>query len=266
MTTTTTSMLPYNQGEDIDYAGLDFDPDQPKALSMYQDYVLQRFPYILAVRFPDLYRSSSNFLSVNTIICYDRNNLNVRVQPDYYLAFGVDAWAIRRRRLYLPWEVGKPPDFVLEIASDTTARNDIGNKRRIYAQIGIPEYWRFDPTGGDLYGEQLAGEQLVEGEYRPFELTTQPDDVLKAYSPALGLYLCWDNGMLYFYDPATRSYLRDYEQEQAAREAAEAAREAAEAAQAAAEAALRAERDAREADRNRIRQLEEELRRRPSGE
>ena len=81
-------------------------------------------------------------------ICYDPTNLNVRVGPDFYFASGVDAPAIERTKLYLPWEAGKPPDFVLEIASESTAEHDVTGKRQIYAEIGVPEYWRFDRSGG----------------------------------------------------------------------------------------------------------------------
>ena len=66
------------------------------------------------------------------------------------MAFGVDAKAIRPRKLYLPWEVGKPPDWVLEIASESTRRQDVNRKPTIYAQVGVPEYWRFDPTEGAI--------------------------------------------------------------------------------------------------------------------
>ena len=51
------------------------------------------------------------------------------------------------RKLYLPWEVGKPPDWVLEVASSSTGAEDVGRKRDLYARIGVPEYWRFDPQG-----------------------------------------------------------------------------------------------------------------------
>ncbi len=125
-----------------------------------------------------------------------------------YLAFGVDAAAIRPRKLYLPWEVGKPPDWVLEVASSSTGRVDTGRKRTIYARIGVPEYWRFDPTvEGAYHGARLAGERLVDGVYRPLPLTIEPDGILKGYSPVLGLSLCWDEGWTRLYDPATGSYL-----------------------------------------------------------
>ena len=126
------------------------------------------------------------------------------------------------RLLYLPWEAGKPPDFVLEVGSPSTGREDISRKRDIYAGIGVGEYWRFDPSGGDYYGEPLVGEELVDGKYRRVELTTDPDGVLKGYSPALRLYLCWRDEMLTFYNPATGEYLRNLPETQAALRQAEA--------------------------------------------
>ena len=77
----------------------------------------------------------------------------------------------------------------------------MGPKRDLYAQIGISEYWRFDPTGGTYYNQPLTGEQLINGTYQPFELTTEPDGILKGYSPALKRYLCWHDGMTELYDP-----------------------------------------------------------------
>ena len=134
----------------------------------------------------------------------------------------MDAAAIERTKLYLPWLVGKPPDFVLEVASESTADHDVTGKRQIYAQIGVPEYWRFDRSGGDYYGEPLAGDRLVNGIYQPVPLSQEPDGVLKGYSPALRLSLCWEEEMLRFYDHERGEYLRNYEAEQAARERAEA--------------------------------------------
>jgi hypothetical protein len=244
-----TTMLPYNKQGEIDFAGLCFDPDDPPPLpdAMFQDEILQEMMHILSGRYTGMGRRPDVFLSSNTILCYDRNDLNVRVSPDCYLAFGVDKLAIRRRRLYLPWEVGKPPDLAIELASVTTARHDVTGKRRIYAEIGISEYWRFDPTGGDFYGEPLAGDRLVDGIYQPFELTTEPDGVLKGYSPLLDICLCWADEWLYFYVPATGEYIRNLPEEMAAREAAEASAEQARTEREAAEAIIAQERLGREA-------------------
>ena len=110
-------MLPYHEQGVIDYARLDYDPHEPvlKPDAMEQNIPLHEIHGLLASRFTDFQRRPDVFLDSNTIICYDPADLNVRVSPDVYLAFGVDAHAIRQRKLYLPWEVGKPPDWVLEI-------------------------------------------------------------------------------------------------------------------------------------------------------
>ena len=247
MTTAAAKMLPYNQGADIDWNSLNFDPDQLKEQDMLQAPVLQEPGHVLSSHFYSVGRLGANFFSNGTNICYDPNNLNVRVQPDYCIAFGVDEYSIRRRRLYLPWEVGKPPEFALELASDTTYRNDIRRKPDIYARIGIAENWRFDPTGGQLYGEPLYGGTLVDGAYQPIPLTSEPDGVLKGYSAVLEVSLCWieERNWLRFYDPAAGSYLSTLPEMHSA---------------------LEAERAAREADQARIRQLEEELRRLRQGQ
>ena len=266
-----TTKLAYTIQSTIDYDSLEFNPDEPEPLpdAMYQYPILQEILHILDTHLTTLLPSEDVFRSSNTFICYDPADLNVRVGPDFYVAFGVDALSIESRKLYLPWEVGKPPDFALEIGSESTARQDITTKRRLYAEIGIAEYWRFDRTGGDFYGRPLAGDFLVEGVYQPVELTTDPDGILKGYSPTLRLSLCWRDEMLAFYNHETGAYLRNLRQEQAARQNAEAALQSAETALQSAETALsaeqtarREEQSAREAAEARIRELEEELRRR----
>ena len=242
----------------IDYANLDFNPDDPEPLpdGMYQYPVFAEIFAILDAHLNTLGDLASIFRSSNTFICYNPNNLNVKVGPDFYAAFDVDAQAIKERLMYLPWEAGKPPDFVLEVGSPSTGGEDTGNKRNIYARIGIGEYWRFDPSGGDYHGEPLVGEELVNGEYRRFDLTTEPDGILKGYSPLLRLWLCWQEGMLTFYNSNVGEYIRNLPDTQAALQAeAEARREA--------EGERQAERTARQRAEARIRELEAELRRRP---
>ena len=254
------TMRPYHKQGEIDYARLDYNPDEPvlKPDAMQQNPPLHEILGLLASRFTAFQRRPDVFLEANTILCYDPDDLNVRVSPDVYLTFGVDAHAIRQRKLYLRWEVGKPPDWVLEVASVSTGREDIGRKRDIYARIGVSEYWRFDPQDGAYHGERLAGDRLVAGGDEPIELTTAPDGILKGYSEVLELSLCWDDNWPRLYDPATNTYLETWQQERTAREAAE-ARVAIE------QAGRLAEQAARRSAEARIRQLEAELRRRQAG-
>ena len=252
-------MLPYNREGEIDFSKLLFDPHERLTVpdAMIQNPIMIELMHVLNGRFRSNQRPDI-FLDSNTYICYDRRDLNVRVGPDCYVAFGVDARAIRQRGLYLPWEVGKPPDFVVEVASPSTSRQDLRPKRDIYARIGIPEYWRVDPTGGDLYGQPLAGERLVEGAYQPMELTTEPDGVLKGHSPALSLSLCWRDEWLYLYDPETGQYLMNIGQALDAYTSSQADLHEE-------RAALQEERAAREAAQSRVRELEAEVRRLRSG-
>ena len=163
--------------------------------------------------------------------------------PDLLIAFGVhpDLWGARNG--YLIPEQGKPPDFVMEVASESTARRDETLKREAYAAMGVPEYWRFDPTGGGRYSTHLASDRLVDGLYVPITIHRTDDEHLWGHSDSLNLDLCWEQGDLRFWDPVARRYLHTFMEESAARREAEARAAAAEA---------------------RVRQLEEELRRRPN--
>ena len=212
---TTTAKLQYRHQpiHDTQIASMNTDPE-PVPDGMLQYTIFEEIFSILSARFGTADRASPVFASSNTFICCDPDDLNVRVSPDFYIAFGVDAEAIRSRRMYLPWEVGKAPDFVLEVASESTADTDMFLKRDIYRRVGASEYWRFDPTGGDIYGYAIAGDRLVDGVYIPVDMTDEPDGVLKGCSDALGLYLCWSDGMLKFYDAEEREYLSSHREEQ----------------------------------------------------
>ena len=142
---------------------------------------------------------------------------------------------------------GRAPDFVLEVASPTTGRVDYTEKRRDYERYGVLEYWRFDPSGGEYHDAALAGDRLVDGVYQPIDIEEMDEGRLRGYSEALGLYVCWEEGMLRFYDPVTESYLRSHEESEARAETAEA--------RAQEEAAARRSAEARAAE------LEAELRR-----
>ncbi len=239
-------MLPYRRGGEIDYASLEFDPDVKNITEdgMEQNLELVEILGLFRARFTDFNERPDVFLDNETFICYYPSNLNVRIAPDIYLAFGVDARAIRPRKIYLPWEVGKPPDFALEIASESTANADTQRKPGIYAAIGVPEFWRFDSSGGQYHGQPIWGGELVNGRYRGLPHTREPDGILKVYSPLLEISLCWDDGWPRVYDPATESYDRDWRAERAYAIAARDQRDAA-----------RAERDTALAENARLREI-----------
>ncbi len=136
--------------------------------------------------------------------------------PDLLVAFGVDPAAYKASNGYIVWEQGKAPDFVLEVASESTGEIDVGPKRDYYAALGIGEYWRFDETG-EYHGTKLAGDRLVEGRYQPVKIEELPDGVLQGYSRALNLNLRWEAGQLVWHDPATGRPIATLEDERQAR-------------------------------------------------
>ncbi len=128
--------------------------------------------------------------------------------PDLLIAFDVDPEACDRSNAYVISEQGKPPDFVLEVASRSTGRVDVRDKPADYAALGIPEYWRFDETG-EYYGQRLAGDRLAGNRYEPVEIAELGDGSLEGYSEVLELYLRWEAGRLKWYDPETGRAIMD---------------------------------------------------------
>ena len=225
-------------------------PDPPRDIdAMQQHSHISSFSTILSDRFsqrPDAFVSGEGYL------CRYRGQTVGRLVPDCIAAFGVDPDAISDANAYILNEVGKPPDFALEVASESTGRNDYTTKRDAYARFGVREYWRFDSTGGDFHDAPLAGDVLIGDAYSPIEIREGADGLLMGYSAALGLELHWDDGTLRLYDPIAQRYLRTLSeanaaaaQERAARLAAGAAMEQERAARLTAEATSEEERAAR---------------------
>ena len=135
------------------------DPES-RADGMLQARPITESDYILSNHFS---HRSDMIVDTGGFVFYQPDDFNVRVRPDVYVAFGVDEGAIRRRNGYVVWEAGKPPDLALEVASETTHAVDTRTKPLIYSSMGITEYWRFDPTGGEWYGYALAGDIGLRG-------------------------------------------------------------------------------------------------------
>ena len=164
--------------------------------------------------------------------------------PDLLVAFGVDPAAYRETNGYVVSQQGKPPDLVLEIASEATGDVDVGDKREFYEGLGIPEYWRFDATG-EFHRTRLAGDRLVDGRYEPIAIEELADGVLQGYSEALNLNWRWEQGELRLHDPATGRHIATFEDERDRADAEREARIEEMEARAIAEAERNAEREAR---------------------
>lgn len=180
------------------------------------------------------------YVQGDMFVYYRMNDPRSVVAPDVFVVLG--APGNHKRNSWLIWrEGGKQPNFVLEVASESTWQWDASGKREIYARIGVDEYWRFDPTG-ECFSPPLIGERLVDGEYRPMEIAEDTDGILRGHSEVLGLDICVLGELeLRLYDSSTGEWLLSYDEQAVA---------------------LEVERTAREAAERRVRELEELLRRR----
>ena len=158
----------------------------------------------------------------NLLLYYQEGDPGKSISPDLMVVLGAPKHI---RSSYRLWEEPKAPDFVLEIASESTHRIDRGEKRDLYAGMGVLEYWQYDPVGNYLE-PPLLGFRLVEDRYLPISATAQEGGMLALRSEVLGLELHLRPGApvreaLHFYDPVRGEYLRTYREEAQARREAE---------------------------------------------
>ena len=248
-------------------------PDPPRKIDMWQRNILSKIDAILIAHFADI--DEDVLVGGEGYLRRDASDTGDFV-PDCVVTRDVlDSYAIIRRNGYVISEVGKPPDFVLEVASRSTGKRDYTVKRDGYADYGVREYWRFDQTGGRFHDAPLAGDVLVDGKYVPLEIVSEPDGRHWGYSEILELELWWENETLRFRDPSTGEFLPTIEEiqearltadsraeaERTARDIAEERAEAERAARESAEARMETERTARESAEARMAEMEAELRR-----
>ena len=115
------------------------------------------------------YAAQNDVYVSGNLLIYDIPGKTSRsISPDIMVVFGIEK---KRRRTYKVWEEGKAPDFVMEVSSKWTYRNDLTKKKKRYAHIGVKEYFLFDPERAYL-PEALIGFRLTDdGEYEPIPIT-----------------------------------------------------------------------------------------------
>ncbi len=186
------------------------------------------------------FRNRDNVLvAMELLVYYEPGNNKVCLQPDLQVVFGVQRG---NRSSYKVWEEGKAADFVLEVASPSTADKDSRHKAQEYARIGVLEYWRLDPTGS-LLAPPLEGWEANGGSYNPVQPVARGARGGWLRSRALGLELRSQRQdgatVLVFRDPRTGEEFDGVLGESERRRRAAEERASAEAKRASAEAKLR---------------------------
>ncbi|QLE56601.1 Uma2 family endonuclease [Nostoc sp. TCL26-01] len=143
----------------------------------------------------------------NQYLYYAQGFPKLRVAPDMMVIFNV---APGGRDNYKVWEEGEVPSVIFEMTSAGTKNHDQEFKKTLYEQLGVKEYWLFDPRG-EWIKEQLQGYRLRREMY---ELITDNR------SEVLGLRLQVEGDLIGFYREDTgEKLLNPTEQAQALREA-----------------------------------------------
>jgi Uma2 family endonuclease len=99
----------------------------------------------------------------NQFLYYSQGFPKVRVAPDVMVIFDV---APGGRDNYKIWEEGQVPAVIFEMTSKGTQDEDKNFKKTIYEQLGVKEYWLFDPKG-EWVEEKLRGYRLRGETYEP---------------------------------------------------------------------------------------------------
>ncbi|HEY9861586.1 MAG TPA: Uma2 family endonuclease [Candidatus Obscuribacterales bacterium] len=121
----------------------------------------------------------------NQFLYYAQGFPKLRVTPDVMVIFDV---APGGRDSYKIWEEGQVPSVIFELTSEGTCDQDKIFKRTLYEQLGVQEYWLFDPKGewieGQLQGYRLGGdlyELITDGRSQPLQLRLQPEGELLTF-------------------------------------------------------------------------------------
>jgi Uma2 family endonuclease len=135
-----TDLGPYREA---DYVAL---PDEPRCELLYGRFVLMTSPGLrhqevvtrlirFFVDFADAHQGRA-IVSPMDVRLADHSV----VQPDLIFVSRENFSVLHER-------VRGAPDLVVEVLSPSTARRDLGEKLRLYAESGIREYWVVDPVG-----------------------------------------------------------------------------------------------------------------------
>lgn len=78
-----------------------------------------------------------------------------------------DVAFVRREQLHLVYDTGMdgPPDIAVEIVADESEERDYVEKKQLYQEAGITEYWIIDPLG-----MHVEFHRLVNGKYETVPL------------------------------------------------------------------------------------------------
>jgi Uma2 family endonuclease len=144
----------------------------------------------------DFFRDSADvFVAANLLWYWEEGNANARKAPDVLVVRGVGK---EERRSFVSWqEINTVPTVVFEVASLSTWREDLYEKPKLYARLGVREYFLFDPEAQYLRPALQGFRRNQQGIYAALE----PDAKDRLESEELGLHLRAEGALLRLMDP-----------------------------------------------------------------
>ncbi|HEV7221417.1 MAG TPA: Uma2 family endonuclease [Pirellulales bacterium] len=139
-------------------------------------------------------------VAADLFLYYEQGNPRACKAPDVMVSKGVQGK--HRRRSFRVWEEKAVPTVVFEVTSAKTRREDALEKPRAYAQVGIAEYFLFDPLD-EYLRPRLQGFRLGPNGYEPMV----PDSNGRLQSHELGLLLTPEGALLRLIDAQTGAVL-----------------------------------------------------------
>ena len=201
----------------LDEVHYPYDDDEPLAESENQLFPLTYAHGALTSWF---WNDPTTWVGADMFLYYEEGVPSSVVAPDVFVV--TQTHRRHRRHSFQTWVEGRVPDLVLEVMSPTSVRRDTVTKFELYQDLGVLEYWLYDPTEEGVIEPRLRGYRLVDGEYQPIEVREVGGRLVGA-SEVLGLELHAEAQWFRFFDPEPGEYLPDiYEITHAREEAARA--------------------------------------------
>jgi Uma2 family endonuclease len=130
----------------------------------------------------------------NQFMHYVQNGVKRKVAPDVMVIFGVEPGG---RDSYVIEQEGAVPSVIFEMTSPGTKAEDKGKKKKTYAELGVEEYWLFDPKG-EWIQDKLDGYRLISVEEDGM-LVNRYEQITDGISQPLGLRLVVEGNLIGFY-------------------------------------------------------------------
>lgn len=141
------------------------------------------------------YAGQRVYVSGDLLVYYQEGNPRKFVVPDAFVVKDCDPGP---RRTFLIWKEERVPNVVFETTSLASKKKDTRDKPELYARLGIPEYFVYDPTA-DYLDPPLAGYRLTPAGY----VRLEPDARGRLRSEELSVELLLEDGELAVYDAAS---------------------------------------------------------------